>query len=247
MKMLASDIDGTFVFEDENGKKFVSDEVVQAINRFRSEGNLFGVCTGRGFATAHHGFENVPVDFYITNTGACIFNGQGDVLQSNTIPVALAKQIISEVEGAWFIIQDRTAMYVIGKSLSNGKTISSLDEVSLTTIDGFGSIFDDEAMAHKYCQKIKDKYGDIVSVYQNATSFDTQALGCSKGVGLLKAAELLQVDEFYCIGDSYNDIAMLEITDNSYTFYSSPEVVREAAGHCVNNFVECIEEILNEA
>ena len=246
MKLLARDIDGTFVFSDEKGNKYVREEDIKAIKEFRAAGNLFGVCTGRGFASHHEGYD-VPIDFAITNSGACIFYPDGKEIDCQTISKTIVKDIMQDVKDAWYIIfQDRSGMYVMGKELPNGHTITSLDEIKGDRIDGFGTIFNDEATASKYCQLIKDKYGDKVAVYQNINSFDTQALGCSKGIGLQKVAKHFNADAYYCIGDSFNDMAMLEVTKNSYTFHHSPEVVRKIAGHCVNSLAECIEDIMKD-
>ena len=52
--------------------------------------------------------------------------------------------------------------------------------------------------------------------------------------------KLGDVKKLYTIGDSYNDIPMLKMTENSFTFQTSPEAVKNNAGNVVSDFDECI-------
>ena len=49
--------------------------------------------------------------------------------------------------------------------------------------------------------------------------------------------------QVYGIGDSYNDIPMLESADCSFTFRDSPQIVQEKATHIVSSISEAIEMI----
>ena len=61
-----------------------------------------------------------------------------------------------------------------------------------------------------------------------------------------KLKSLLHLDYVYGIGDSYNDIPMLESADCSFTFYDSPEIVQKEATHLVSSICEAIERIERE-
>ena len=54
--------------------------------------------------------------------------------------------------------------------------------------------------------------------------------------------KLGDIKKLYTIGDSYNDIPMLKMTENSFTFQSSPEAVKNRAGTVVSDFDECIKK-----
>lgn len=68
---------------------------------------------------------------------------------------------------------------------------------------------------------------------------------CSKGNGILKLKELLGIDSIAGIGDSYNELPMLDIVDTTFTFHASPYDIREKAKHAVFNLKEVI-DILKE-
>ena len=53
-----------------------------------------------------------------------------------------------------------------------------------------------------------------------------------------------QVEVLYTIGDSYNDIPMLEMTENSFTFVSSPEAIKKSAKNVVENFAESVNKFV---
>ena len=73
------------------------------------------------------------------------------------------------------------------------------------------------------------------------------AEGMTKGFGIQKMLELTHQDGITCaIGDSYNDQSMLENTDISFTFPTSPKVVQDSADHIVNNIAEALDYVLKE-
>lgn len=70
----------------------------------------------------------------------------------------------------------------------------------------------------------------------------------SKGLGMKKLAEYLGIEHenIYAIGDSYNDISMIESAKHGYTFRRSDEVVQKKANHLVDYLYEVVEDILEE-
>jgi hydroxymethylpyrimidine pyrophosphatase-like HAD family hydrolase len=69
---------------------------------------------------------------------------------------------------------------------------------------------------------------------------DIVAAGCSKGTGVDKVRELFGIDRFGGIGDSYNDLPLLQASDISFTFPDAPDELREAADEIVRSVSEAI-------
>ena len=102
-----------------------------------------------------------------------------------------------------------------------------------------------EARATEITLQINQKYNDV-QAFQNIDSIDIVAKGCSKGAAILKLKELFHLEKIAGIGDSYNDLPMLEITDTSFTFHQSPLIIQEKAEFIVHNIKEAIDILEKE-
>ena len=74
------------------------------------------------------------------------------------------------------------------------------------------------------------------------------AKGCSKGQGIQFIQDYFHLpkDNIYAIGDSWNDLPMLDAVKNSYTFTYADDKVKNHALHIVSSLAKCIEDIQNE-
>ena len=70
--------------------------------------------------------------------------------------------------------------------------------------------------------------------------------GVSKGLGILKLKELMHLEEVAGIGDSYNDIPMLETVDHSFTFPTSPESLTSIVDDVVDSVEEALDILMKE-
>ena len=55
----------------------------------------------------------------------------------------------------------------------------------------------------------------------------------------------MHLKEVAGIGDSYNDIPMLDVVDDAFTFTYSPKIVQEKADHIVDSLKDAIEILVN--
>ena len=100
--------------------------------------------------------------------------------------------------------------------------------------------------AEKAKNEIAEKYGDYVEAYRNQFFIDIVPKGCSKGNALLKILELEgEVKEnLYTVGDSFNDLSMIKITPNGYTFNRAEEELKKHTSNLVDNVYEIIDKML---
>ena len=96
------------------------------------------------------------------------------------------------------------------------------------------------------CEELNARYGDTIIGYQNSNSVDIVCQGNSKGTGIKFVKKYLKANKIYGIGDSYNDLPMLETVDVSFTFHSSPKSVQKQATHLVSGIAEAIDIIEQE-
>lgn len=254
-KALASDLDGTLLLHDAAhggdtwGGVFLPEDLA-AVERLREAGALFGVCSGRPMEAIVPDLRrgNVRADFFIAMSGAVVTDGEGKVLFERTLDLETIRELYDVV---YPLVEDRLLVqagdyyFDLGDFEFEGlKHIRSLDELVGERIHGMAGGFGTEERAAAACALLNERYGDRVFAAQNLASVDISPAGCSKGSSLLRAKRLFGVGLFAGIGDSYNDLTMLEAADVAYTFHRSPEVVRDAADVLVDTEAEAIDDLL---
>lgn len=247
MKALASDFDNTLYFENiENN--FKSGDL-KTIQEFQSQGNLFGICTGRPFIGITCITEKlIDFDFYIISSGALILDKNLKVLFKKCIAEKTLRDIYKQYNtGDNFFIQESEKVYAFQheRNLDIPQIeVSSLEEVDMSDILSISINANTEVQAKKMCQEINDTYSEV-ECFQNKQYIDIVRKGCSKGSGIVKVKKLMNNITIAGIGDSYNDLPMLDVADISFTFTDSPNIVKEKADHLVSSIEEAI-QIFNQ-
>lgn len=242
-KALASDFDGTLFFRKHPG--FFKQEDLAAIQKFQAEGGLFGVCTGRSVKGIVDGIgDRIPLDFYILVSGALILDRNRQVLMRKVISWELMKELYDMYSEQFMcVIQANDNVYTMTEDVPYQVRIHSLEELKDSYIYGIsyatGSVEEAEIVA----ETIKSRYGEKVSAYRNINYVDVVPAGCSKGNGLNFVKERMHINVMGGIGDSFNDMPMLEEADEPFTFPASPETVRNCAKHIVGSVAEALKII----
>lgn len=249
MRALASDFDGTLYFGEEIGFKETD---INTICKFQQQGYLFGLCTGRPLiGVTYHNIPKLNYDFYIVSSGAVVLDKDLHILYENCISKEITQDIYETFKvDARIAVQADNIIYSFEQTVDievDQVIINHVDEIKGGKIYGLSLNTPDEKHAQIIRQKILDKFGNDVDAFQNREYIDIVGKGCSKGVGILKLKEVIQLEEVYGIGDSYNDLPMLETVDHSFTFHDSPDIVKEKANDVVNSVEEAIEVILQKA
>ena len=127
MKVLASDYDGTLLFNE----KFKEGDL-KKIKEFQKAGNLFGLCSGRPFKGIYE-FCKPYFDFYILCTGALVLNKEREVIYKSTISKHLLHEFYDRYQKNYDIfIQANMQIYTFLKEDLGSmvrQVITSLDEV----------------------------------------------------------------------------------------------------------------------
>ena len=104
--------------------------------------------------------------------------------------------------------------------------------------------------AARLSASINERYGDRVEAFQNVIEIDIAPKGCSKGKGVmaLRAHMKDAYGDFtlFGIGDSMNDLPLLEAADVSYTFPYAPEIVQKRATKVVPTIVDALLDSMND-
>ena len=248
-KVFASDFDGTLYFYQADVK--LPPESVKKIREYQASGNLFGLCTGRqvgGLTPFITGF--VAPDFYITSSGANIVDRDLKEIRKKGVDRACADAIIRlmdpdkyrltlDVEGDICVFKkmDYPGKYYI---------ISGVDDAPEGLIHQVSIHTESLEDAARVSAMINDRFGEYVNAFQNVVEVDIAPKGCSKGEGVRFLRRHLEEEYgeiiLFGIGDSINDLPLLEASDISYTFPYAPEIVRKAATKVVPTIVDALSD-----
>lgn len=240
---LGSDFDGTLYFFKIPGH--IKEEDIQAIKEFQKQGGLFGICTGRSLKGVIWAVEGkIDFDFYILASGSFI-------LDKNLRPIykrCISRELLGEVYNKYkdsveIVIQANDTVYNLDNAYPMQTKINSLDEIDGDNIYGlsFGANTPEEA--EKIAKEINKSYGNVLIAFQNTSNIDIVSKGCSKGNAIKILKEHFNINHIGGIGDSYNDISMLENVDLPFTFPYAPKEVQEKATYIVNNVAEAIQKL----
>lgn len=240
MKIIASDYDGTINCGG------VSRADVDAIAKFRSAGNKFGVNTGRDLEMASWILYDMKgqLDFLICCTGAVILDGEGNVIyeKRQKIDHARHKILIDEArkyDYGNFTVSDRLTRVYIDR---NGKIPSQLELLSDFTQTNLW--FADDKKCIEYFNYLEENHADYIRAFRNGGAIDIPPLGSSKPTGIVEYAKMFDnVDEIYTVGDNLNDIPMLEAFCSFAVSNAQPEV-KAIANHQCDRVADMIEFIL---
>lgn len=261
MKYLACDLDGTLVHEN-----IIKIEDVEAILKLKQKGYKFIISTGRslnGIDQVFDKYPNVKYDYIVACNGCLILDGDRNIIYDNHITNDVAENVFKD-----FIDDENICIHFE----SDGKNYL-VDPINTDDIEDLLNYFQgiinredlfkekrdyllislfarnrDINTADEVKEKLLSKFENELEAYRNQYFIDIVPKGCSKGSGILKVLQLDggNIEKLYTIGDSYNDISMFKITENSFTFNNSEDGVKEQANNYVDSVSECIEEIIRD-
>jgi HAD superfamily hydrolase (TIGR01484 family) len=241
---LISDFDNTLFFRNTE-EQFKAQDIFEILF-FQKRGSVFGICTGRSPDSILDTIGNfMHPDFIISVSGALIVDGKGNVLDKHCMDLATTEAIYDRYnDKALVVVHADGHVYALCKmEYPLQIQIESCDELPADRIYGISMRLPDEMAAAEAAQRIQEEFGDRVAAFQNLVNVDIVAAGCSKGTGALKARELFSIGHMGGIGDSYNDLPLIEAADVGFTFPTSPEPLRNAADHTVLSVSQAIETL----
>lgn len=265
MKFLACDLDGTLV---ETEKNFIRNDNIEAIKKLRNNGHKFIISTGRdikGIRSIFADNNEIEFDYLVLCNGALILDNNFNQIYKNTLPHHVVKSVYDNIyktttneDIAMYVTYENTSsVFYTGcnkdfkdflgtfENINNESEVFS-EEREYNLISVFSKSSNCET-AEKLKEKLVEVFGDSYGIFRNQAFVDMVGKDCSKGSGLRRILEIenWDINNLYTIGDSYNDISMFDITDNSFTFNHVEDGIKSQANHTVDFVHECINVILN--
>ena len=236
-KLFASDFDNTLYMRDGGILK----ETADAIRKFQEAGHIFGICTGRPVHSPEKHYEGIlDPDFIIGSSGGIIIDKEGRTLFERVMPYELVRSLecmgkqhhcyaAVHADGRFILLETDKTLF------PQMERIASAEEVRGLTMHGISFLTESVKEAKAFAEEIRERFPDEVSVHLNRAAADVAPAGCSKGIALKKIAEILGADRTYGMGDSLNDLTLVESADVGFTFADAPEELKEAASHIVDD------------
>lgn len=251
MKLLATDYDGTLKYAQQ-----IMDEDLAAIKKWKEAGNLFVIDTGRSYESikAEADKYNLPVDYFITNNGGMVFDKDGCELYSNYLEYITSLDIMyiaKETEGVVsFVVNDGVNRHrvIVNPNLQERRYPNlepDLSEDKVMDLGKYAQIvisMPETKMAKDLAGQLNGYFSDVIVAYANNYVVDVVPKGISKATGLDFVREFEGLTEYdvYTIGDSYNDMAMIEYTPNGACISTAPDDVK----YFVQNQYDSIHEMI---
>ena len=241
---LISDFDNTLFFRNTE-ERFKAQDIFEILF-FQKRGGIFGICTGRSPDSIIDTIESfMHPDFIVSVSGALIVDGKGEVLDKHCLDLATTEAIYNRFKDqAKVVVHADGHVYALCKmEYPLQIQIESCDELPADRIYGISMRLPDEEAAAEAVQLVRAEFGDKAAAFQNLVNVDIVAAGCSKGTGAAKAKEMFSIGRMGGIGDSYNDLPLIEAADVGFTFPTAPEALRDAADHIVLSVSQAIEKL----
>lgn len=246
-RIMASDFDGTLRRCD-HWHPYIRRDDMEAIAAFRAHGNLFGMCSGRALDSILQASVGMPpADFYIVSSGAVYgeVTPRGVEITAETdIPRQTAGELFDILcQNSIFYVHLDGRLYRVGKKEGGEHAqifIENFSDLPAGKIHQVSAGTDSPAVAAEYVRLLRKLYGRRLAVFQNNDHIDITAKGCSKGTGIEMLRKKTGCPLIGGIGDSYNDIPLLDAADVAFTFHFSPEKVKAHADFIIDSAAEAL-------
>jgi hypothetical protein len=247
-KLVAIDLDDTLLRSDLT----VSEHTVTVLRQVRGLGVAVTISTGRMFRSARPYADQLEFDVpLITYGGALVKNaGSGTVLYNRPLEPEVARRVIRfarerRMQLNYYLLNGEDDELYVELLTPWGEGYSRFSNVRLHQVPDLEALLlrgnplkllliEDEPVANRCLQELREQFGGLVHLAKSKPRFvEVDHPEATKGRALQVLAAWLQVErsQVLAIGDSYNDIEMLEFAGLGVAMANAPPEVRSRAGH----------------
>lgn len=221
IKMVISDVDGTILDESEK----MPYEIDKLRELIKEKNILFTIASGREYTQVRQLKNRLDIQLPIIICNGTAARTEDEFVWCDSIPKEMVLEICREADemGMSVILSLPDNEYAIRKTpfvLDTIKTygrfenIFPIEEIEKNTIM-IQKILIIEKKRKDICRKMErylKRYEDHLNIVDYGTSFDIVPKECTKASGIQRLLKTLNisVEEVMTVGDSYNDLEMLE-------------------------------------
>ncbi|WP_297206932.1 HAD-IIB family hydrolase [uncultured Brachyspira sp.] len=249
MKLFVSDYDMTIYIHEK-----IDASVFDAIKKWRREGNIFAIATGRNkFSIFEHiDRHGLEFDYLIANNGALIFNNKREAIFKDTIDNDVSYEVIKFLHdtfgGTVEIVDDKHIISVKSKDGNDilpfrvDEKINIDDIYNIKNIIQINKMTADSKSTENVANTINDKFDKVIA-YANIRTVDIVKNNVNKVNGIMFIENLIQsnkkIEKILVTGDSNNDIEMIKKYDG-YVQINARENVKSIT----NKYFNIISDII---
>lgn len=263
-KLIAVDADGTLLGENHT----ISEENKMAIRQATENGVKIVLCSGRSYASLKHFAQEIGVngeENYIISFNGCVIHdlGNGEMLRNVKLPKKTAIEILNivnkyEVE---IVIYWDVHEVFLSKFSEYTQSYVETSKVKYSLITDYEGQLKDEIYkvlllgenetlmnVQRDLAEIKDKNYNIFLTSPYLLEFTP--IPATKGKALQFLCDYLGIDikDTIAIGDSYNDINMIESAGVGVAMQNADDAVKAYADYVTekSNFESGVAEVINK-
>ncbi|CAI8780354.1 5-amino-6-(5-phospho-D-ribitylamino)uracil phosphatase YcsE [Priestia megaterium] len=218
-KLIALDMDGTLL----NNQQEISKENRETIAKAQEQGVHVVLSTGRSLLTCREYAQSLQLSSYlITVNGSEIWDESGQLVERKLIDA-------SSIEKMWNLTQEHKLNFWAVTTDKVWRDEFPEDIASQEWLK-FGYDIPDDALREEVLKQIAG-ISDFEISNSSLTNLEINALGINKAKGIMTVCERLGIsmDEVIAMGDSLNDMAMIEAAGCGIAMGNAQEAVKEAA------------------
>lgn len=245
IKLVAIDLDDTLL---DSGLR-IAEECVKAIQAVRDKGIIVTLATGRMFSSALPYAQELKVDVpLITYQGALVKNSQSqEILYYEPVPSDLAKEVIrlfrtaqihyhSYFDDKLYMenLTEQGRMYASLAGVEPHLTKDLLQDVVENEAIKIMGVIENEELLLDMELLLKQRHGTKLNITRSKPYYlEVSSHKANKGDALAVVANHYNIkrEEVLAIGDSYNDLDMIEWAGIGVAMGNARNVVKEAADY----------------
>lgn len=244
-KLIFFDIDGTLITEGKN--PYIPESTTKALELLRANGHICIINTGRPYASLDDLIKSIKVDGYVCGCGTYIKIGD-EILFSYHLEKSLCRKMVLELDkcNAEWMLEGEKAVYYSDKTYNSvvvGEIIEGLkdkitdrmhkisnNEYSNIQFEKLIMAVDNDSDFEKFHSQFKD---DFTFIDRGGEFFEVIPKSYSKATGMQFLEKHFGIDHknTFAVGDSSNDIPMLEYAANGILMGGADEKLHKYANY----------------
>lgn len=265
-KLFVSDLDGTLLKIGDEYSAGISEENRKAILSFVKQGNIFAIASARGLDYLDEvepmlGFrpdyigQNGTAMYYGGHTSMkaidpALFKELCDVCREKNMRATIAFHMEDEHS---YVMERKYYPYNTVNALHDAAFMDSFhkpmpDQLPIIDINGITVFVEPERLNEVRDQLKAHFHGRLEVVSSDIDLINVTPFRCTKGNGVKELMQYyaMSADDVATIGDSDNDISMLQAVTFSYCMDHSEPAVKEAASMVVKSVAQAIEHFTKQ-
>ncbi len=268
IKLLVTDLDGTFIMPQPVNGNYVSDANKEALHRFMAQGGRFATASGR-----HHDFSYVLMEelgfkFDSIGINACTIVKDDCLIEHNhparhIVRIVAEELIKPEYDDELEVIgTDLSHNYFLGRkdswlkqkfisnpnhSVSDMTLLEHINDRTKPDITSLHVNVKDPEKLHEWIERLREMFDRYYDIYASGSvNIEFMRPGINKGHGVRRLAEMYGIDEHEVAvcGDNQNDISMFFAAKYSYCMSTATPQVKKYATKIVDSVAEALEDVL---